>query len=120
MFKIHFLTFQKCGKPIFTFNYVVNGSYAKQSKFRNSNFIKNTFLAFLIIQKPFSESAEKHKFGITFFKLCLEKRCTYNFKVYFGKFKDEQLSILSKTVLDFPGNLLDKGRTVYTVKTTTF
>ncbi|KAJ8968491.1 hypothetical protein NQ314_002279 [Rhamnusium bicolor] len=57
---------------------------------------------------------KRHKFGIKMFKLCLEKGYTYNFSVYCGKSKDEQMSVPSKIVLDLMGNLLDSGRTVYT------
>lgn len=57
---------------------------------------------------------KRHKFGMKLFKLCLEKGYTYNFSVYCGKSKNENMSVPSKIVLDLLGNLLDKGRTVYT------
>lgn len=57
---------------------------------------------------------KRHKFGIKLFKLCLAKGYTYNFSVYCGKSKDEQMSVPSKIVLDLLGNLLHEGRTVFT------
>lgn len=59
-------------------------------------------------------SNKKHKFGIKLFKLCLSGGYTYDFKVYCGKSKDENVSVPTKIVIDLMDNLLDKGRTLCT------
>ncbi|XP_017478567.1 PREDICTED: piggyBac transposable element-derived protein 4-like [Rhagoletis zephyria] len=57
---------------------------------------------------------KRHKFGIKLFKLCLEYGYTYDFKVYCGKSKDENVSVPSKVVMDLMEKLLDQGRTLCT------
>lgn len=59
-------------------------------------------------------SNKRHKFGIKLFKLCLSGGYTYDFKIYCGKSKDENVSVPTKIVLDLMENLLDSGRTLCT------
>ncbi|XP_054728662.1 piggyBac transposable element-derived protein 4-like [Anastrepha obliqua] len=55
---------------------------------------------------------KRHTFGIKLFKLCLEYGYPYDFKVYCGKSKDENMSVPSKVVMDLMEKLLDQGRTL--------
>jgi hypothetical protein len=57
---------------------------------------------------------KRHKFGIKFFKLCIEDGYTYDFKIYCGKEKvNSKYSVPTSVVMGLCENLLDHGRTIY-------
>lgn len=59
-------------------------------------------------------SNKRHKFGIKLFKLCLEGRYTYNFKIYCGKEQTQGCAVPTSVVMNLMTNLLDCGRTLCT------